>query len=1032
MKKRIIAVVLSLFMLVTAIPVGMIAYAEPIIALVVGSTKLTVADLSEDYVGNGWAWSFSKRSLILNGYKGSGNPGVEYPGYIYCNTNLKIQLYGSNSLNVAGATFGYSAIRADGDITIVGKKLNETDATASLTITNSVSTASSMIDVNFCGISAAGDIDISGCRLSSSATGSSKGYNYGIFADGSISIYDNAVVSASARTNGEAARGIYAAGTGITISDTSSLSASGSCTKVGCGIATPGTLTINTSASVTGDGSTQGVFVKGFDLGTSGIAEPAGGLFKSAGGGYYSVYDGSDVAEHVVFRSDVTSSYGVIVPLPEGANYYVSSPARPDSVFTGSDGVEYASYNITGNELPLTVKTDAGYVFSSFNVYSAENLFTILDSGRKLDTRVTSCINKQACDLQYPTGKAYYLQITTKYDGQKDYGALVKIDNGSHYSVKQPVNADETYSYVGGTGYCYYFSSSKTFSFEAEKDYIISSVDLYTATNMSSLRTSGGKLYHIYDNPAKDSEMSVQIPSGAAFQAIVRTVYVGQEFYGVCIPVSADKHYSITSPKRADNTIQLANGTRQFDVYYLNGGESQTFTISADTGFTFDSVRIYTASSISAFLSSDGVLLEDVAGAVGQSSVNYLFEQGKAYRIEAVTRANNVATPVISPASGTTFEESLKVYITCSTPGALVCYTTDGSTPTIVSREYTGAIEINQSTVIKAVAFYGEYSSAVASSEFVLYADTPVKDSVNVVRISGNDRYMTALDICDEGWSAADAVILASGKNYPDALCGVPLSGALDAPILLTNGVGELEASVAEKISNLGAKTVYILGGTSAVSAAAETYLKGKVKVKRLWGATRYETSVAVAQELLSIKGVPSTIFFASAESFADALSVSTIAALNGCPILYASKSSASLNNAVTNYIKASSCKSAVILGGTGAISSGAENAVKAAGLTSVKRIAGLDRYDTANKVFAAYKNIFSKGDVAIATGKDYPDALAGSALAVRRSIPLMIVDGFKPSSVTKAAIKALDIDKLYVFGGTQAISPATASWLAE
>jgi len=64
-----------------------------------------------------------------------------------------------------------------------------------------------------------------------------------------------------------------------------------------------------------------------------------------------------------------------------------------------------------------------------------------------------------------------------------------------------------------------------------------------------------------------------------------------------------------------------------------------------------------------------------------------------------------VATPVFSPASGTTFTDQLQVTISCSTVGATIRYTTDGSDPTEGSTAYTGAITITQTTTIKAKAF---------------------------------------------------------------------------------------------------------------------------------------------------------------------------------------------------------------------------------------------------------------------------------------------------------------------------------------
>ncbi len=77
------------------------------------------------------------------------------------------------------------------------------------------------------------------------------------------------------------------------------------------------------------------------------------------------------------------------------------------------------------------------------------------------------------------------------------------------------------------------------------------------------------------------------------------------------------------------------------------------------------------------------------------------------------------ATPSIS--GDTPFETSTSVSITCETTGALIYYTTDGSTPTASSSLYTGALNLTETTTVKAIALCDGYKkSAVASKKFTL------------------------------------------------------------------------------------------------------------------------------------------------------------------------------------------------------------------------------------------------------------------------------------------------------------------------
>ena len=80
-----------------------------------------------------------------------------------------------------------------------------------------------------------------------------------------------------------------------------------------------------------------------------------------------------------------------------------------------------------------------------------------------------------------------------------------------------------------------------------------------------------------------------------------------------------------------------------------------------------------------------------------------------------------VATPTISPTSGTTFSSTLSVSIADATANAIIYYTTDGSTPTTNSTKYGGAFLISRSAVINALATYsGLTNSMVATASYTL------------------------------------------------------------------------------------------------------------------------------------------------------------------------------------------------------------------------------------------------------------------------------------------------------------------------
>lgn len=90
----------------------------------------------------------------------------------------------------------------------------------------------------------------------------------------------------------------------------------------------------------------------------------------------------------------------------------------------------------------------------------------------------------------------------------------------------------------------------------------------------------------------------------------------------------------------------------------------------------------------------------------------------------------SVAAPVITPETGTYETRPQTVSITCSTEGATIYYTTDGSTPTTSSSVYTGSFNVSKNTTIKAIAAVtidgNTVVSRLSSSVITMKVNAPV------------------------------------------------------------------------------------------------------------------------------------------------------------------------------------------------------------------------------------------------------------------------------------------------------------------
>lgn len=332
-------------------------------------------------------------------------------------------------------------------------------------------------------------------------------------------------------------------------------------------------------------------------------------------------------------------------------------------------------------------------------------------------------------------------------------------------------------------------------------------------------------------------------------------------------------------------------------------------------------------------------------------------------------------------------------------------------------------------------------SEGIPVSDFVLYCEgknsaaaayakkqgIKYQETAEYSRLAGITRYETAVEISRSGFEQAQTVVLAYGLNYADALAGVPLANALKAPILLTakDSIGEETLS---EIKRLGAEKIVILGGEGAVGKNVETQLTQSGftagAIQRIAGITRFETAEKIAKELEKLTGkAPSEAFIVYYDSFADALSASTAAAVKNAPILYCAKSGA-LNTYTSSYLQgaAKSLKKAYIIGGTGVISDASMQLVdKAAGGKKTERLFGSNRYKTCIAVNERFKDTLTGSQVCIAKGLNFPDALAGGVLAAAKNAPLFLADGLV-SDEQKAYLKSRKTDSYIAFGGFGAV----------
>lgn len=199
----------------------------------------------------------------------------------------------------------------------------------------------------------------------------------------------------------------------------------------------------------------------------------------------------------------------------------------------------------------------------------------------------------------------------------------------------------------------------------------------------------------------------------------------------------------------------------------------------------------------------------------------------------------------------------------------------------------------------------------------------------------------------------------------------------------------------------------------------------GDVVVDRAYGANRYETAARVSAGAFA-PGVP-VAYVATGANYPDALAGGAAAARNGGPVLLVGRDSipaataAELTRLRPNLI--------AVLGGTGAVSTAVEQQLAAYAPGGTVRLAGADRYATAA---AISRSTFAPNTPVayIATGQNYPDALAGVPAAGIEGGPILLVDANGVPAPTVRELERLTPRRIVILGGTGVIPNKVAQAL--
>lgn len=251
---------------------------------------------------------------------------------------------------------------------------------------------------------------------------------------------------------------------------------------------------------------------------------------------------------------------------------------------------------------------------------------------------------------------------------------------------------------------------------------------------------------------------------------------------------------------------------------------------------------------------------------------------------------------------------------------------------------------------------------AVAAMSALVLASLPLSGTAfgaqeNTEYLTGADNVEAALAWSQFTFDSAAAVAVGRDDVFADSLASGLIQGLGDGvPLLLTDS-DTLDPAVSAEIERLGATTVHILGGETAISSGVEDALEADgLTIHRHAGATRVETAIDIASKhgAAATTAIVARAFASGADptqAFADSLAAGAWAAEDDLPILLTQTNE--LHEAVEAYLASSDVDAVNVVGGTSAVSDAVVSSIEALGI-DVTRVSGATRFDTAIAIAAA------------------------------------------------------------------------------
>jgi len=322
------------------------------------------------------------------------------------------------------------------------------------------------------------------------------------------------------------------------------------------------------------------------------------------------------------------------------------------------------------------------------------------------------------------------------------------------YTISAPTAAAPTFSPAAGT---YTAAQSVTLADTT------AGASIYYTTNGTTPTTASATYSGAITVSATTTVKAIAVASGYTNSAVSSATYT------ISAPTAAAPTFTpAAGAYTTTQTVTISDSTAGAAIYYTTNGTAPN-TASAKYSAALTIAATTTVKAIA------------VASGYTNSAVS-----SSAYTISAAPPPT-AAAPTVSPAAGT-YTSAQAVTLADSTPGAVIYYSTDGSTPTTASAVYSAALSVNATTIVKAIAVASGYTnSAVTSATYTISASgspvsTPVSltPAANVYAVGNNASAVTNGGIDTWGY-AFSSTLLGPTVTWAGVTFNLGTAGTLSA-----------------------------------------------------------------------------------------------------------------------------------------------------------------------------------------------------------------------------------------------------------